>query len=159
MSVSTRGNWTNQVPEVGLKLAEFFDQGQAMYTPGIFSVLGKKTGDGAQMNYESITTAGELKKVEEGASVPTLTRHLGYLTKVNYIKYGGAMEVTQEMMEDRDFDGVFSESMALGRAANYSLDKSGLQLFNGGFATTTTVNGYDMTFYGDGKPTYSTVLA
>ena len=42
-------------------------------------------------------------------------------------------------------------------AANFSQDKSGMQLFNGGFATTAKVNGYTMTFYGDAVPTFSTV--
>jgi len=155
--MDTRGNWSNQIPDVGLKLAEFFDQGQNLYTPGITNLLTKRTGDGAQKNYESITTAGRLRKVAEGESVPTLSRNLGYLTQVAYIKYGGALEVTQEMLEDRDFDGIFSESSALGRSANFSMDESGLQLFNGGFATTVAVNGYDMSWYGDGVPTFSTV--
>ncbi len=45
----------------------------------------------------------------------------------------------------------------LGIAVNYSQDKSGVQLFNGGFATTRDVNNYRMTFYGDGVPTFSTI--
>jgi hypothetical protein len=65
--------------------------------------------------------------------------------------------VTEEMMEDRDFENVFNEATRLGQVANFSIDKSGMQLFNGGFATATTVNGYDMTWYGDGKPTFSTI--
>ena len=155
--MDTRGNWSNQIPDVGLKLAEFFDQGQMLYTPGIHMVLTKTTGAGAQKNYEGTTTAGELKKTAEGDNVAKNARYLSYLTQVSYTKYTGSLEVTEEMMEDRDFENVFNEATRLGQVANFSLDKSGMQLFNGGFATTTTVNGYDMTWYGDGKPTFSTI--
>lgn len=155
--MENRGNWSNQVPDVGLKLAEYFDQGQMLYTPGIGNVLTVRTGEGAQKNYEGMTTLGELIKTAEGDAAKTLSRSLTYLTSVAYSKYTGSIEVTQEMLEDRDFDMVFDEAKHLGRSANFSMDKSGMQLFNGGFATTVAVNGYDMTWYGDGKPTFSTV--
>lgn len=145
------------MPDVGLKLAEYFDQGLLLYTPGISNVLTVRTGEGAQKNYEGMTTFGELKKTGEGDAAKTLSRGLTYLTQVAYSKYTGAIEVTQEMLEDRDFGMVFDEASNLGRSANFSMDKAGLQLFNGGFATTTAVNGYDMTWYGDGKPTFSTI--
>lgn len=155
--MDTRGNWSNEIPDVGLRIAEFFDQGTMLYTPGIHMVLTKTTGAGAQKNYEGKTTAGRLKKTVEGDNANSNARYLSYLTKVTYTKYTGSLEVTEEMLADRDFDNVFSEASELGRVANFSLDESGMQLFNGGFATTATVNGYDMTFYGDGKPTYSTI--
>ena len=31
--------WTDLIPDVGLKIAEVYDQGDEMYQPGIFSVL------------------------------------------------------------------------------------------------------------------------
>jgi len=155
--METRGNWTNEIPDVGLKLTEFFDQGQMLYQPGIDKVLTLRTGAGAQKNYEGMTTFGELKKTSEGDAAKTLSRSLTYLTSVTYSKYTGSIEVTQEMLEDRDFDNVFDEAKQLGRSANFSMDKAGMQLFNGGFATTVAVNGYDMTWYGDAKPTFSTV--
>lgn len=153
----TRANWSNEIPDVGLKLADFFDQGQNLYTPGIHMVLTKTTGSGAQKNYEGKTTAGELKFTAEGDDAKSNNRYLSYLTQVAYNKYTGSLEVTEEMLDDRDFDGAFNEATELGRVSNFSIDKAGMQLFNGGFATTTTVNGYVMTFYGDGKPTFSTV--
>ena len=109
------------------------------------------------MNYEGKTTAGRLKKTAEGDDAVLNQRYLSYLTKVSYTKYTGSLEVTEEMMEDRDFGNAFDEASELGRVANFSLDESGMQLFNGGFATTTLVNGYEMTWYGDAKATYSTV--
>jgi phage major head subunit gpT-like protein len=155
--METRGNWSNQMPDVGLKLAEFFDQWHLLYTPGIDKVLTVRTGAGAQMNYEGMTTLGELVKTAEGDAAKTLSRNLTYLTSVAYSKYTGSIEVTEEMLEDRDFGMVFDEAKHLGRSANFSMDKAGMQLFNGGFATATAVNGYDMTWYGDGVPTFSTV--
>lgn len=153
----TRGNWSNEIPDVGLKLTEFFDQGQQLYTPQYMNILTARTGDGAQKNYEGKTTAGRLKKTQEGDDVNTNQRYLSYLTQVTYTKYTGSLEVTEEFVEDRDFSNVFNEAAELGRVANFSLDESAMQLFNGGFATTVTVNGYDMTWYGDGKPTFSTI--
>jgi hypothetical protein len=155
--MENRGNWTNQIPDVGLRLAEFFDQGGMLYQPGIDKVLTRRTGDGAKKNYEGMTTLGELKKTEEGDAAKSLSRNLTYLTQVSYTKYTGSIEVTQEMIEDRDFGNVFDEASQLGRSANFSMDKSGMQLFNGGFSTATSVNGYDMTWYGDGRPTFSTI--
>ncbi len=157
MSVITRGGYQNQIADVGLKLAEFFDQGLNIYTPGISQLLTTKTGDGAQKNYESMTTGGELVKVEEGEAATDAARYLGYLTQVRYTKYMRSLSVTQEMIDDRSYEPIFDEAAQLGRNANYSMDRSGMQLFNGAFSTTRTVNGYEMTWYGDGKATYSTV--
>lgn len=152
-----RGNWTNEIPDLGLKLTEFFDQGQLLYQPGISKVLTVRTGVGAQKNYEGFTPTGELKKTNEADAAKMVSRAHTYLTSVIYSKYAGYIEVSQELLEDRDFDNVFDEAKNLGRSANFSMDKSGMQLFNGGFATTTAVNGYDMTWYGDGVPTFSTI--
>ena len=153
----TRAKWTDLIPDTGLKIADVFDQGDDLYSPGIGALLHTRTGDGAQKNYTGKTSFGEMKVFKDGDDIPIAARHKTYTTKVIYNNYGEAVEVTKNQIEDRDFENELDEMKDLSRAANYSVDKSGMQLFNGGFSTTTLVNGYEMTWYNDGNPQYSTV--
>lgn len=149
--------WTDLIPDVGLKISEVYDQGDDLYTPGIFAVLKKATTTNAQDNFTGKTGFGKVKQFEDGDDVPTIERFKTYTTKPVARNYGGAVEVTKNLIEDRDFENELDEMKDMSRSVNYSMDESGAQMFNGGFATTTTVNGYDMFWYGDGKPQYSTV--
>lgn len=153
----TRSKWTDLIPDVGLKIADLFDQGDMEYTPGIFSILRKDSGTGAQKNFTGKTGFGEIERFQDGDNIPTVQRVKNYTTSVVYDNYGGAVQVTKNTIEDRDFGSQLDEMRDLSRSVNYSVDKAGIQLFNGGFATTTTVNGYTMTWYGDGKPQFSTL--
>ncbi len=149
--------WTDLIPDVGLRIAEVYDQGDDLYSPGIFAVLKQSTSAKAQDNYSGKTGFGKVKQFEDGDDVPTIERYKTYTTKVVYRNYGGAVEVTKNLIEDRDFESELDEMKDMSRSVNYSMDESGAQMFNGGFATTVTVNGYDMTWYGDGKPQFSTI--
>lgn len=149
--------WTDLIPDVGLRIAEVYDQGDDLYSPGIFAVLKQSTSAKAQDNYSGKTGFGKVKQFEDGDDVPTIERFKTYTTKVVYRNYGGAVEVTKNLIEDRDFESELDEMKDMSRSVNYSMDESGAQMFNGGFATTVTVNGYDMTWYGDGKPQFSTI--
>lgn len=153
----SRAKWTDLIPDTGLRISEVFDQGDDLYTPGVNSVLNVTTGEGAQKNYTGKTGFGKLRKFSDGDDVPTISRDRTYTTQVVYNNYGGSVEVTKNQIEDRDFEAELGEMKDLSRSANYSVDEAAMQLFNGGFATTVTVNGWDMTWYGDGKPQYSTV--
>lgn len=155
--MENRQKWTDLIPDTGLKIQEVFDQGDSLYTPGIFSTIKKETGAGAQENFTGKTSFGEALQFEDGDNVPTIARHKTYTTKVLWKNYGGAVDVTKNQIEDRDFGAQLDEMKDLSRSINYSIDKSGSQLYNGGFATTVSVNGYDMTWYGDGKPLFSTI--
>lgn len=152
-----RQKWTDLIPDTGLKISEVFDQGDAIYTPGIPSLLKTGTGEGAQKNYTAKTGFGRLRKFADGEDIPTISRDKSYTTKVVYNSYGGAVEVTKLQIEDRDFEAELDEMKDMSRVANYSVDESSMQLFNGGFSTTVEVNGYDMTWYGDGEELFSTV--
>lgn len=155
--MENRQKWTDLIPDVGLKIAEVFDQGDGLYTPGIFSVLKKGSSEKAQENFTGKTGFGKVKQFEDGDDIPTIERFKTYTTSVIYRNYGGAVEVTKNLIEDRDFQSELDEMKDMSRSINYSMDESGAQMFNGGFATTTTVNGYDMFWYNDGKAQYSTV--
>lgn len=152
-----RGTWTDLIAGVGLEIAEVFDQAQEEYTPGISRVLTATSGRGAERNFTGKTGVGELYEFNEGDDIGIRRRYKTYTTKVTYNNYGNAIQVTKNNIEDRDFDAQLDEMRDLSMGANYAQDKSGMQLFNGGFATTAKVNGYTMTFYGDGVPTFSTV--
>ncbi len=155
----TRAKWTDLIPDVGLRIAEVFDQGDDIYTPGVGSILHVSTGTGAQTNYTGKTGFGKLAKFADGDDIPTVRRDKLYTTSVLYNNYGGSVEVTKNQIEDRDFAAELDEMKDLSRSANYSVDESSMQLFNGGFSTATTVNGWDCTWYGDGNPQFSTVHA
>lgn len=155
--MENRQKWTDLIPDTGLKISEVYDQGDDMYSPGIFSVLKKGTGTGAQENYTGKTGFGKVSQFEDGDDVPTIERFKTYTGKIIWRNYGGAVEITKNLIEDRDFQSELDEMKDMSRSVNYSVDESGCQLFNGGFATTVAVNGYDMTWYADGKPQFSTI--
>ncbi len=159
MAFESRGKWTDLIPDTGLKISEVFDQGDDLYTPGVNNVLNVTTGDGAQKNYTAKTGFGQLKQFNDGDAVPTVVRDKSFTTKVIYNSYGGSVAVTKLQIEDRDFGAELGEMKDLSRSYNYSVDKAAMQLFNGGFDTggNKRVNGFDMTFYGDGKPQFSTI--
>lgn len=153
----TRGKWTDLIPDVGLKISEVFDQGDLEYQPGVFAILRQDSGTGAQKNYTGKTGFGPVSQFVDGDDIPTIQRYKTYTTQVIYSNYGGAVEVTKNTIEDRDFAQELGEMKDLSRAINYSVDQAGFQMFNGGFSTNTNVNGYSMTWYNDGVPQFSIV--
>ena len=158
MAIETRAKWTDLIPDTGLKIMEVVDQGDELYTPGIPSLLHVSSVSGtAQQNYTAKTGFGRLKKFTDGDDIREVSRDKSYTTKVIYNNYGGSVMVTKNQIEDRDFAAELDEMKDLSRSYNQSIDESSMQLFNGGFATTVAVNGYDMTWYGDAKPLFSTV--
>lgn len=157
MVIETRGTWTDLIAGVGLQIGEVFDQGQEEYLVGIGNVLNMTTGDGAQKNFSGKTGIGRISAFADGDDLPGGKRFKTYTTIVNYNNYGKFIDVTKNTIDDRDFSATLDEMKDLSVGANYSQDESGMQLFNGGFATTTTVNGYVLSFYGDAKPTFSTI--
>lgn len=157
MFIETRGTWTDLIAGVGLQIAEVFDQGQEEYLVGIGNVLNMSTGVGAQQNFTGKTGIGRISGFADGDDLPGGRRYKTYTTLVNYNNYGKFIDVTKNTIEDRNFSSALDEMKDLSVGANYSQDESGMQLFNGGFATATTVNGYAITGYGDAKPTFSTI--
>ena len=155
--MENRGTWTDLIAGVGLTISEVFDQGMEEYTPGINQVLIQTTGAGAERHFSGKTGLGRLSLFNEGDDLSVKRRYKTYPTHVAYNFYGEGIQVTKAEIEDRDFDAQLDEMKDLSVAANFSQDEAGMQLFNGGFATATTVNNYKLTFYGDGVPTYSTV--
>jgi hypothetical protein len=155
--IETRATWTDLIAGVGLEIADVFDQGQEEYLPGIGNVLNTTSGDGAQRNFTGKTGVGRLSKFEDGDDMAGGRRYKTYTTSAIYNNYGKFIEVTANDIEDRNYDAELNEMKDLGVAANFSQDEAGMQMFNGGFATTTTVRGYEINWYGDGVPQFSTI--
>ncbi len=140
--MESRGNWTDLIAGVGLQIAEVFDQGQEEYTPGIFSVLTQATAaQAAEKNITGKTGAGKLSLFDDGDDIPLSKRYKTYNTKIVYNNYGKGLQVTKLAIEDREFQAELDEMKDLSIGSNYSIDESGIQLFNGGFSTSDTVNG------------------
>lgn len=155
--IETRATWTDLIAGVGLQIADVFDQGQEEYTPGVGRVMNSTSGTGAQRNFTGKTGVGRLAKFDDGDDMPGGRRYKTYTTKAIYNNYGKFIEVTANAIEDRDYDADLDEMKDLGVAANFSQDEAAMQILNGGFATTSTVRGYEINMYGDGVPTFSTV--
>ena len=155
--IETRATWTDLIMGVGLEIAEVFDQGQEEYLPGVGNIINSTGGEGAQRNFTGKTGVGRLNKFDEGDDMPGGRRYKTYTTSAVYNNYGKFIEVTANDIEDRNYSNELDEMKDLGVAANFSQDEAAMQLFNGGFATTTTVNGYEINWYGDGKPQFSTI--
>ena len=155
--METKGKWGEFIAGVGVDFAEVFDEGQEEYIPGLPNVVQTASGEGAQEHFNGKTGAGELQRFDDGDDLPGGERYPTYKTTVAWTNYGKYIDVTKNTIEDRDFQSELDEFRDLSVGANYSQDRSAMQLFNGGFATTVDVNGYDMTWYGDGVPLFSTV--
>lgn len=155
--LETRATWTDLIAGVGLEIADVFDQGQEEYVPGVGNVINSTKGDGAQRNFTGKTGVGRVSKFDDGDDMPGGRRYKTYTTSAIYNNYGKFIEVTANDIEDRDYDAELNEMKDLGVAVNFSQDEAAMQIFNGGFSTTTTVKGYEINWYGDGKPLFSTI--
>ncbi len=157
--METSGNWTDLVGGVGLQMAEVHNQAMDIYKPGISALLITEGVSGVgERNFTGKTGSGRLQKFDgDGENIGSTRRYKTYTTKELYTNYGRAIEVSRNLLEDRDFGPELDEMKDLTVGGNFSKDESGMQLFNGGFSTNTSVNTYNMTWYGDGKPLFSTV--
>lgn len=157
MAVESRGTWTDLIGGVGLEIAEVFNQGQEEYIPGLGNLFQVRDASGAQETVTGKTGVGEVERFDDGDDMPGGRRYQSYPTTTVWNNYGKFIDVTANTIEDRDFQAELDEMKDLSIGANFSQDKSAMQLFNGGFATTRDVNSYRMTWYGDNVPLFSTI--
>lgn len=155
--IETRSRWGELVKGVGIQILEVIDQNLELYEPGISNLLKLESGDTAQKHFTGKVAENRIKRKDEGEAPEELTRFKTYLTSMDYTAYSGEITVTRESVMDMEFSSELDEAADLGRAANFSQDEAGLQLFNGGFDTRKdTIKGYRYQYYGDGVPTFST---
>lgn len=154
--IESRAKWGELIKGVGLQILECIDQGTELYTPGISSLLTIESSDVAQKNFTGKVSENRVTRKDEGEDTDELGRYKTYVTSVDYTAYAGKVELTRENLMDRDFSSQLDEATDLGRGYNFSVDESGLQLFNGGFTTRKeSIRGYRFQYYNDGVPTFS----
>lgn len=154
--IETRAKWGELIKGVGLSIVDMMDQGMNLYTPGISNLLMVESSDVGQKHFTGKVSENRITRKDEGEDSNELNRFKTYVTSVDYTAYAAKIEVTREQLMDRDFSSQLDEAMDIGRAANFSQDEAGLQLFNGGFDTRKdTIKGYRYQYYNDTVPTFS----
>ena len=159
--METRGTWGDLVGGVGLEIASVVNQAIEEYTPGI-NALMKVTSEGskAEKHITGKTGSGQVSEFDgDGENMGQSRRYKTYTTTVSYTNYGQFIEVSKNQLMDQDYKSdldVFKDEVI---ATRQKEDESALQLLNGGFATTTSVNGHKMIWYNDGLPQFSTIHA
>lgn len=152
-----RSNFGLLIKGVAAKASEVFDQAASVYTTSVPSFMKMRTDDAQQYNVSGLTGAGLLAKRTEQNGYTTNRRYKTYDTNYAHTTYSMRLELSMEQLQDRDFDGIFDESRQQRIASEFYRQRAMFQVFNGAFATTTAVNGVDLTLYGDGVPLCSTI--
>lgn len=150
------GNWGAAVRGVGVHFREFFSQNTGAYTYDWGSLVKETTDDTAQATMSGKTGSGRLTLFNEGSTIPRKQRYKLYETGFVHSQYGGQIEVTRLQLMNRDFQEAFGEFKDLTISGNTTRSLAPAQIFNNGFATTTTKNGIKLALYGDGKALFST---
>ena len=138
-------------------MSEVFDQAAETYKLAVPGFYKTRTDDAGQYNVTVLSGAGLLAKRSEQGNYTVNRRYKTYDTNFVHATYSQRLELTMEMLQDRDFEGIFDESRQERIAAEFFRQKALAQVFNGAFSTTTAINGIDVTRYGDGKALASTV--
>lgn len=154
--IETRAKWAELVKGVGLQILEVMDQGSELYEPGIFGLLKTDSSDVGQKHFTGKVSENRITRKDEAEESEELNRYKTYVTTVDYTAYAAKVVVSRENLMDRDFSNELDEAMDIGRASQFSIDESGIQLFNGGFDTRKdSIKGYSYKYYNDGVPTFS----
>lgn len=154
--IETRAKWGELIKGVGIQILEAIDQGTELYTPGISNLLQMDSSDSAQKHFTGKVSENRITRKDEAEESDELNRYKTYVTAVDYTAYAAKIEISRENLMDRDFSSQLDEATDIGRAANFSQDEAGLQLFNGGFDTRKEeIKGYRYQYYNDGVPTFS----
>ena len=151
-----RSNFGLLIKGVAAKASEVFDQAAMTYKIDVPAFYKQRSDDAQQYNVSGLTSGGLLTKRAEQANYSTGRRHKTYDTNYIHTNYSKRFELSMEMLQDRDFNGVFDESRQQRIMADFFRQRALFQVFNGGFGTSSTVNGVDLTRYGDGVALFST---
>lgn len=154
--IEIRSKWGELIKGAGLQILEAMDQGSELYSPGIFTLLQQTSSDAGQKHFTGKVSENRITRKDEAEESKEINRYKTYVTSVDYTAYAAKIEVSRETLMDREFGGILDEATDIGRAANFSVDEAGIQLFNGGFTTRKeTIKGYRYQYYNDTVPTFS----
>ena len=139
------------------KIAEVFDEQGELAQVAIPSFFKVRSDDGAQYNVTGLSGPGVLVKRSESGTYNYSRRYKTNDTNFVHSTYSRGLEVSMEQMQDREHDSIWDEVKQLRKAADFWKQSAVFQPFNGGFGTLASVNGVDITRYGDGLALFSTV--
>lgn len=139
------------------KASEVFDQQGELANVVIPEFFKVRSDDAAQYNVTGLSGPGVLVKRSEQSQYTQGRRYKTNDTNFIHTTYSKELEVSMEQLQDRDFDSVWDEVKQLRKAADFWKQFAAFQVFNGGFSTTASINGVDLTRYGDGLALFSTV--
>jgi hypothetical protein len=156
MSVMTLSALDALAKGVDARFLEVFNENKDNYKSSISELFAMKDSDGAREHTKLISGAGELARKDDGAAIVRVGTQYSYETEYIHDEYAKGVTVTRANLEDRDWSDKLDEGAMLMLNGLMSMDKAKAQVFNGGFATTTTVNGYKLSLLNDAKPLFST---
>lgn len=139
------------------RIAEVFDEQGELAQVAVPSFFKRRTDVGAQYNVTGLSGPGMLQKRSENGSYHVSRRYKTNDTNFIHSTYSDSIEVSMEQMQDREHDSVWDEVKQLRKSADFWRQWAVFQPFNGGFGTLASVNGVDLTRYGDGLALFSTV--
>ena len=139
------------------RASEVFDEQGVLANVVIPSFFKVREDDGAQYNVTGLSGPGVLVKRSEQGGYSAGRRYKTYDTSFVHSTYSKELEVSMEQLADRDWDNVWDEIRQLRKAADFWKQFAAFQVFNGGFSTTASINGVDLTRYGDSLALFSTV--
>ena len=166
MAIENRGYLGDFIKGMSSKFAEVFDQADQSYSLAINDAVAtvgnkrsrlfrEKTTSAARERTASKSGLGYLQETPEGQGYANDARVPGYTTTWIPIKFTSGVTVTEEAIEDRDYESQLDEFSDLVVAGKESMDKDAFSLFNYGFTLQALVPGrYSQ--YGDAKPMFST---
>jgi hypothetical protein len=156
--IETRAKWSGGLKGIELDIIDWYDQALDEYTPGISNIINVMATDQARLIWTGKTGVAQgARKMEETENFPEDARYQTYNTEAIPQKYGNSLMVSKEAIDDAAVSEIMEQARDLAIDMQYSIDEAGMQLYNGGFATTSDVRGYSLYFYGDAVPTFSVV--
>lgn len=139
------------------KASEVFDEQGELANVVIPSFYKVRSDDAAQYNMTGLSGPGVLVKRSEAGSYSAGRRYKTNDTNFIHATYSKELEVSMEQLQDRDFDNIWDEVRQLRKSADFWKQFAAFQPFNGGFGTVASINGVDLTRYGDALALFSTV--
>jgi len=127
-----RGNFGGLIKGVAAKMSEVFDEAAEVYKISVPGFFKTRADQGAQYNVSGLSGAGSLTKRTEQSNYTTNRRYKTYDTAYVHSTYSMRLELSMEMLQDRDFEGLFDESRQQRIASEFWRQQAIFQVFNGG---------------------------
>lgn len=142
---------------IDARFLEVFDENADTYKSNLPLLFKKLSSEKTRERTKLKAGTGFLVRKTEGDTITRGSQLPAYTTEYVHDTYGKGVSVTMEEIQDRDWSDKLDEFKDLSVTASVSMDQAMAQVLNGGFATTATVNGYQVSHLNDGVPLFSTI--